>query len=111
MEHNTLGNNIKQLRKQKGLTQVDLADKLGCTQGIITAYENDLKRPSVEKITQLSEILGVSSDELLGLKDIRTTTPSKSPKLWKKFEQLQSLPSDDKRMVFKMIDGLIAQRQ
>lgn len=106
-----MGDNIKQLRKQKGLTQVDLAQKLGCTQGIITAYENNLKRPSVARIAQLAEALGVSTDELLGLKDIHTNAAPKSPKLWKKFEQLQTLPSDDKRMVFKMIDGLIAQRQ
>ena len=110
MENNKLGHNIKNLRKQKGWTQSDLAQKMGCTQGIITAYENNLKQPSVDKIALLAKVFGVSIDELLGQTDIKVAAPPKNPKLWKKFELLERLPQQDKRMVFKMIDGLIAQR-
>ena len=111
MSHSKLGQNIRLLRKQSGLTQIDLAEKLGCTQGIITAYENDLKQPSVDRIELLAQVFQISLDTLMGREEVKTTSAPKSPRLWKKFEQLQQLPDTDKRMVFKMIDGLVAQRQ
>jgi transcriptional regulator with XRE-family HTH domain len=110
MENVKLGHNIKNLREQKGWTQIDLADKISCTQGIITAYENNLKQPSVDKIALLARVFDVSTDELLGQTEFKSAVSPKNPKLWKKFELLQRLPQQDKRMVFKMIDGLVAQR-
>ena len=104
-----MGHNIKILRKQKGWTQIDLAEKMGCTQGIITAYENGHKSPSVDKITTLAKLLDVTVDELIGGTERKSPEAPKNPKLWKKFEQLQKLPAMDKRTVFRMIDGLMAQ--
>lgn len=110
METKNLGLTIKNLRKQKGWTQIDLAERIGCTQGIITAYEHGFKNPSVDKIALLAKVLGVTIDELVGQAEIKTADNTKNPKLWKKFERVQSLPPQDKRMVFKMIEGLIAQQ-
>ena len=61
-----LGKNIRLLRKQKGLTQVELAKLLGCSQAIITAYENGQKKPSVDTLAYLAETLGVSIDHVIG---------------------------------------------
>ena len=105
-----MGSNIKRLRRQRGWTQTDLAQRIGCTQGIITAYENNLKRPSLEKITQLAKVLDVSTDELIGHTQMKSQAAPKNPKLWKRFEQLQKLPPGEKSMVLKMIDGLLAHR-
>lgn len=110
MSQTKLSQNIRLLRKQAGLTQIELAEKLGCTQGIITAYENGLKQPSVDKIELLAQALHVSLNVLMGHEEIKTTDAPKSPKLWKRFEQLQQLPDADKRAVFRMIEGLAAQR-
>jgi transcriptional regulator with XRE-family HTH domain len=111
MDNEKLGKNIRSLRNQKGWTQIDLAEKLGLTQGIITAYENNAKKPSLEKITTLAGLFGVTTDELIGHAELKIAAPPKSPKLWKKFEQVQGLPIGDKRMVFRKIDGLIGQHR
>jgi len=110
MQHGNLSKNIRLLRKQKGWTQIDLAEKLSCTQGIITAYENGVKQPSADKITAMAKLFDVTTDELFGRKEIKSPGKPKSQKMWKKFEQLQKLPPGDKRTVFKMIDRLLAQR-
>ena len=111
MQNGKLGENIRLLRKQNGWTQSDLAEKLGCTQGIITAYENNTKLPALEKIAFLANLFGVTTDELIGQTSLKTSAAPRNPKLWRKFEQVQKLPNDDKRMVIKMIDGLIAQHK
>lgn len=58
---------IKSLRQQNNLTQAVLAKKLGVTKSIVSAYENDLRRPSYEVLIQLARIFNVTTDYLLGV--------------------------------------------
>jgi transcriptional regulator with XRE-family HTH domain len=108
----SLGQNIRLLRKQKGLTQVELAKKLDCSQAVITAYESSKKKPAIDTLSRLADVLGVTIDQIIGKKNVpQQKTTVKSPKLWKKFTQVEQLPTTDKRTVFRMIDGLIAQKR
>lgn len=61
------GDRLKTLRTQKNLTQQQLADRLGLTKSVISAYETQLHRPSYETLVQLSRIFRVSTDYLLGV--------------------------------------------
>lgn len=61
----TLGNMITELRKQKGMTQQDLADKMGVTDKAVSKWERDLSCPDIHTITRLSEVLEVSVEELM----------------------------------------------
>ncbi|MBR2824855.1 MAG: helix-turn-helix transcriptional regulator, partial [Solobacterium sp.] len=61
----TLGENIKQLRKDKNLTQEDLADKLDVSFQAISSWERDMYKPEVEKLMKLAEVLDVSVSRLL----------------------------------------------
>jgi len=109
-DNTNLGKNIKLLRKQKGLTQVQLAEMVGCSQTMITTCENNRKKPSVSTLAQLADALGVSIDQVIGkTPSLKKDNKIRNPKLLKKFEQLEQLPANDKRTVFKMIDGLLAQ--
>jgi len=108
----SLGKNVRRLRKEKGWTQRDLAAKLSCTQSIITAYENDVRRPPASKIALLAELFGTSVNDIFaGIQSEKNEKSTKDPKLWKRFERIQQLPPHEKRTVLKMIDGLLAQRE
>lgn len=61
-----MGSKIKELRVIKNFSQQDLAEKLGVKQNTVSQYENNVKRPSYEILIQLSNILEVSTDYLLG---------------------------------------------
>lgn len=65
-------NKIKQLRKEYGFTQQDLANKLECSKSIIGLYENELRKPSMEILLKLSRIFDCNIDYLLGVSDIRS---------------------------------------
>ena len=65
MEKKTLGNMIAELRKEKGMTQADLAEKMGITDKAVSKWERDLSYPDITTIPKLADILGVSADELL----------------------------------------------
>ncbi len=62
---NTLGQRIAFLRKEKGLTQEELAVSLGVSAQAVSKWENDVSCPDIMLLPQLSKILGVTSDELL----------------------------------------------
>lgn len=60
---------IKALRLAKGISQVDLAKRLGVTKQSVSNWENDNIQPSIEMLIKISRSLCVSSDYLLGLDD------------------------------------------
>lgn len=61
------GSNLKKLRKEAGLTQAELAGKLGVTKSIISYYELRERAPSPDILIHLSKIFHVTADYLLGI--------------------------------------------
>ena len=63
------GNTLKTLRLRKNLTQAQLAQKLGLTKSVISAYETGLRLPSYDVLIHIAQIFNVSTDYLLGLEN------------------------------------------
>lgn len=63
----TFAKNIKNLRKELGLTQTELANKIYINKSMISAYEKGTRMPSLDALISLSETLNVSIDFLLGI--------------------------------------------
>ena len=61
------GNQLKTLRLRNNFTQEQLADHLGLTKSVISAYETGLRMPSYDTLISISRIFKVSTDYLLGL--------------------------------------------
>lgn len=61
----SIGNRISKYRKEKGLTQEELAAKLGVSSQAVSKWENDASCPDIALLAQLCRILGISTDELL----------------------------------------------
>ena len=64
----TLGAMIAERRKQHGMTQLELAEKMGVTDKAVSKWERDLSCPDISSIPNLAEILGVSVEELMQVK-------------------------------------------
>ena len=61
----TIGNRISKHRKEKGLTQEELAEKLGVSSQAVSKWENDQSCPDISLLPILCRIFGISTDELL----------------------------------------------
>lgn len=57
---------LKKLRKDAGLTQVDVAEKLGISQPAYASWERGIKKPTQENLIKIAQILNVSVDYLVG---------------------------------------------
>ena len=73
MSNKTMGELISTLRKEKSMTQKDLAEKLNVTDKAVSKWERNLSSPDISIIPRLAELLGVSTDALLNAK---TTQPA-----------------------------------
>lgn len=63
-----IGKRIVTLRKEKNMTQMELADKLGISFQAVSNWERGNSMPDISKLPELAEIFGVTLDELLGEK-------------------------------------------
>ena len=61
------GNILKTLRLREKMTQAQLAQKLGLTKSVISAYETGLRLPSYDILIHIARIYNVSTDYLLGI--------------------------------------------
>ena len=84
---------IKFLREQSGLTQSDLAKKLGITRSSVNAWELGISVPSTQYVVELAYIFKVSTDYLLGMK----TTAAIS---------VEGLTEEDVQLVYSVINHL-----
>lgn len=62
----SFGERLKELRKENNITQENLAKKINVSTRLINYYENNDKKPSVEKIHSICKIFNISADYLLG---------------------------------------------
>ena len=65
MSNKSIGEMISSLRKEKGMTQNDLAEKMNVTDKAVSKWERNLSYPDVNSIPKLAEILGTTVEELL----------------------------------------------
>ena len=64
-ESKKMGNNLKRIRTEKGLSQVDIARQLDVSRGFVSNIESGKRNPTLSTLTRLAKALGVSTDELL----------------------------------------------
>jgi len=75
----TFGQRFRELREKKGLTQMDIAKQLDLSISAIHHWEHDTRFPLAVVLPKLSNLLGVSTDYLLGLTDRETGVGKYSP--------------------------------
>lgn len=62
----TFGTRLARFRRERGLTQDSIADRLNISAQAVSKWENDLTSPDIDTLLKLSEILDVSLDVLMG---------------------------------------------
>lgn len=87
------GNKLKELRTQSGLTQQELAVKLGVTKSVVSYYELQERYPSPEILMRIAREFSVSTDYLLGIQSEKTLDVSE-------------LDDEDIRLLIHVIDVL-----
>lgn len=106
-----IGLRIAKLRRERGLTQVELSSKLGITQSHLSEYERGgLSLHGSQLIVKLTQALGITADELLGLRAPKGGRRATADlRLLRRLQKIEQLPPGTRRAVLKVIDELIQQ--
>jgi len=103
-----IGARLAQLRKEKGITQGELAKLLAISQPMVSDYERGELRLHGELILQLTQILGVSADELLGREESPKRKSSiKNRRLLRQVQALDKLSKRDQQALLRTIDAFL----
>ena len=110
-----IGKRLADLRKQRGVTQVELAKTLRIAQANMSDYERGRLRLHGELIQKITHLLDVSADELLGTGSFNGASKSKSPqratrakKLRERVEKIDALPKRDRDALLRTIDAYLS---
>jgi transcriptional regulator with XRE-family HTH domain len=104
LNNETFGKRLSRFRKERGLSQNALAEKIGISQSTFTDYERDILRLHDKLIVKLSKILKISSDELLGIKNNGYKEPLPNLRLMRRLIEIERLPLTQQKALLKNID-------
>ena len=107
----TFGERLQNIRKARGLTQVQLAEAAQTTQRAVSYYETEAGFPPAPAVISLAKALNVTTDELLGVKPPRVAVveeDSDARRQWKRFQMITTLPERDQKAVVRLINSLVA---
>lgn len=105
----TLGERVAALRKEQGLTQIQLAELLGISQQMVASYEVGRRRIPVSMLQSLAETLTVTVDTLLGADQPKAAKRGPAPKLQRHFERVSQLSKPKQKFVMEMLETVLAQ--
>jgi len=103
----TFGQRLARFRKERGMTQYELASKMGLVQALVSEYERDKIRPYHEMVARFALALKISSDELLGLNAPKRKHKAPSLRLQKRMIQIEALPTHQKKILLRTIDTIL----
>jgi transcriptional regulator with XRE-family HTH domain len=103
----TIGQRLARFRRERGMTQVELADRLGVAQPVVSDYERSELRLHGELIVKLTQILSVSAEELLGLEKPKPNQTLKNRRLLRRLQEIDRLPRRDLQALLRTIDNFL----
>jgi len=107
VDEKTIGSRLRELRERRGLTQVELAEKLGLDQTLISGYERGTVRMHGALIAGFAKALRASADEVLGLQKSRGDGIVKSRGLLRRLQKVDRLPPGELETLLKTIDTFL----
>jgi transcriptional regulator with XRE-family HTH domain len=103
----TLGQRLARIRKDRGYTQTELAEKIGTIQALVSDYERDKLRLNADMAVRFAQALEVSTDELPALRPASVVDKKPSRRILNRLKQIESLPPHQQAFLLKTIDTFL----
>ena len=100
---------LRDLRKQRGLTQQELADIVGVSNVSLSNYERGVQMPDIYTLTKIANALGVSIDTLLGLNDNESDDPPRTIEAKILASGIDRLPKTQREQALNVVKAMFLQ--
>jgi transcriptional regulator with XRE-family HTH domain len=101
------GTRLSRLRKKAGYSQTELAAELGISKRMVAYYERETEHPPTTLLPDLTRVLGVTADELLGIAPVQRDTKPTDTRLWRRLKQVERLSARERRQLVQLIDAFL----
>jgi transcriptional regulator with XRE-family HTH domain len=106
-----LGQRLAELRRERDLTQAQLAEQLGVSQQTVNSFERGRRRVPVSLLPELALILDSSIEDLIGSAKGAPAKRGPASKIQRQMEEIRRLPRSKQKFVIDMLDAVLAQAQ
>jgi transcriptional regulator with XRE-family HTH domain len=106
----SLGSRIKSMRKARGLTQKDLAQRMGITFGQLNKYESGLNSPAPDLLVTMADLLAVTLDHLLTGREVGGQ-PLHNTRLVDRVKIAEQFALEDQETIIRLLDAMIVQHR
>ena len=104
----SFGRRLARLRKERGFTQVEIAERVGIIQALVSDYERDKLRLNAEMVVRFATALEITTDDLLKPKGSEPPLrPKPSLRMLRRLERIESLPAHQQATLLKTIDTFL----
>ncbi|MDG5817133.1 helix-turn-helix transcriptional regulator [Chitinispirillales bacterium ANBcel5] len=113
----TIGENIRKLRKARGLTQAQLGEKVGARQKVIADYENGFSKPPRDRLIALANFFDIPVEKIMGKNGAKVEEPTKEHKIHgnkrtaKLIEAFEQLSETEQRVILNQTQALAEKRK
>jgi transcriptional regulator with XRE-family HTH domain len=102
-----LGQRIAAAREQAGISQAQLAERLGVTQPTVAYWERQAVNIRSDVLTRIARALDVSSDELLGTKPAKSRAVKPAGKARQAFDAVSRLPRRQQAKIVEVVEAMV----
>jgi len=104
------GARMAQARQAAGYSQRELARELHISQRMLAYYESQSDHPPAHLLPVLAQVLGVTTDQLLGVDAVKTKsrTNNRDSRLWRRFAQIEKLSPAERKPILQVLDAFLA---
>lgn len=103
----SFGKRLAELRQAAGYSQRELAVDLGISYRMVAYYETDATRLPTQLLPQLAKVLGVTTDQLLGVEEVKGNGKRQDSRLWRRFSQVEKLPPPKRKQIVQILDAFL----
>ena len=107
VDEKLIGGRLRELRKRRGKTQVEVAAALGINQSLISQYERGETRLHGALVAAFARALRTTSDEILGLEEIEEDGVLKDRRFLRRLQKVDQLSKRRQQALLKRLDMLL----
>jgi len=111
VSYKDVGERIKVLRQEKGMTQVELAQCLEISQSNLSAIERGARGVTVNQVVRIARALGASTDEILVAEKAPASASRPKKRLIRRLLKIQELTEKDQRILLELLDSFVMAAQ